>query len=190
LVTFSITFKASSTNANDIEEDNEIEEKDEEDSSEKESDESSDIDEEKESDIDEENERENLEKLKEDNKQIDSESNKENNHSNDKSSSKNNDEKNKLDEDNTKEKEWNNETFSNTVKKYNIGDKGSHVKDLKKDLTKLGFGTFPKEPSQTYGKITANAVKEFQKYAHLSQTGIADSSTREAMEKVLNLPYQ
>ena len=193
LVTFSITFQASSTNASEIVEDNELEGKDEEDSSEKESDESSDIsdiDEEKESDIDEENERENLEKLEEDNKQIDSESNKENNDSNDKSSSKNHDEKNKLDEDNSEEEESDMEPFSNTIKKYNIGDKGSHVKDLKKDLTKLGFGNFPKEPSQTYGKITANVVKEFQKYAHLSQTGIADSSTREAMEKVLNLPYQ
>src|SRR5699024_6100636 len=60
---------------------------------------------------------------------------------------------------------------------YQVGQNGPHVVELKKQLTALGFGNFPKNPSNAYGKVTENVVKEFQAYYRLPVTGIADENT-------------
>lgn len=73
---------------------------------------------------------------------------------------------------------------------YSIGQKGNHVRELKQDLTKLGFGNFPKKPSKTYGTVTANVVKEFQAYAKLPQTGVVDQKTLDKIKDVLSIPYK
>src|SRR5699024_7690685 len=69
---------------------------------------------------------------------------------------------------------------------YAIGQKGKHVRELKQQLTKLGFGNFPNKPSTTYGKVTAGVVKEFQAYYNLPQTGIADQKALDIIVEVLD----
>src|SRR5699024_4708047 len=64
------------------------------------------------------------------------------------------------------------------------------ISQLKKDLKALGCGNFPTNPSGTYGTITKNVVKDFQKYANLPQTGIADTKTLNKIKEVLNPPYK
>lgn len=71
-----------------------------------------------------------------------------------------------------------------------IGDKNTRVRNLKKDLTQLGFGNFPKKPSNTYGKVTAGVVKDFQKYFNLRSSGIADTITLNKINELLNPPYR
>src|SRR5690625_3200889 len=71
-----------------------------------------------------------------------------------------------------------------------IGDENEQVRELKKNLTQLGFGNFPKNPSTTYGKVTANVVKDFQRYYDLNVTGIADVNTLQKIKEVLEPPYK
>src|SRR5699024_2033682 len=67
---------------------------------------------------------------------------------------------------------------------------GSQVRELNQQLTQLGFGNFPANPSRTYGSVTAQVVKEFQAHYKLPQTGIADKVTRDKIKEVLNPPYR
>src|SRR5690625_2362687 len=74
---------------------------------------------------------------------------------------------------------------------YENGTEGKHVIQLKKNLTAIGFGNFPSNPSQTYGKVTKGVVKEFQIYYNLkNQTGSATAETIQKMQEVMNSPYQ
>ena len=73
--------------------------------------------------------------------------------------------------------------------KYKNGDSGQHIVELKKDLVKLGFASW-KSPSQVYGNITANVVREFQSYYGLPATGEANETTRNKIAEVLNPPYK
>src|SRR5699024_291174 len=73
---------------------------------------------------------------------------------------------------------------------YAPGKSGQHVSDLKRDLTALGFGNFPSSPSENYAEVTAKVVKEFQSYAKLPTTGIADEDTLNRINEVLNPPYK
>src|SRR5699024_2707626 len=83
------------------------------------------------------------------------------------------------------------ETFKlETTLTYTIDDRGSHVVELKKKLTQLGFGNFPSNPSKVYGEVTARVVKEFQEYYSLPVTGIADELTLSKIEEILNPPYK
>ncbi|MCR6094928.1 peptidoglycan-binding domain-containing protein, partial [Salipaludibacillus agaradhaerens] len=65
------------------------------------------------------------------------------------------------------------------------GASGEHVRQLKRDLTKLGFGNFPENPSLTYGSVTISVVEEFQNAYNLPVTGIADQKTLETIENAL-----
>jgi len=71
---------------------------------------------------------------------------------------------------------------------YSIGDSGAHIVSLKEDLVNLGFANWS-NPSNSYGSITANVVKDFQIYYDLPASGIADEITREKITNVLNPPY-
>src|SRR5699024_8202104 len=69
---------------------------------------------------------------------------------------------------------------------YRVGDRGLHIVDFKKKLTTLGFGNFPANPSISYGKVTSNVVKEFQKEYDLEKDGVANQATINKLEQVLN----
>src|SRR5690625_3311930 len=73
---------------------------------------------------------------------------------------------------------------------YQDGERGDHIVKLKKDLTLLGFGNFPKSPSTGFGSVTEGVVREFQSYYDLVENGIADDVTLKKMEDILSLPYQ
>src|SRR5690625_4289782 len=92
--------------------------------------------------------------------------------------------------DNQEEEKLEVKATQSKTNKYENGDKGPHVKELKMKLSELGFGNFPKDPSTVYGKVTSEVVKDFQAYYNLSQTGIADQKTLDKIESVLHIPYQ
>lgn len=73
---------------------------------------------------------------------------------------------------------------------FTIGDKSDGVTKLKKELTQLGFGRFPTNPSQTYGNVTANVVMEFQQHYKLRLSGIADTITLAKVKEILETPYR
>src|SRR5699024_3508066 len=61
---------------------------------------------------------------------------------------------------------------------------GTHIVQLKKDLTTIGYGNFPNNPSIFYGEVTESVVKEFQKEQNLVVNGIADEVT---LDKIIEL---
>src|SRR5690625_3984148 len=71
---------------------------------------------------------------------------------------------------------------------YTKGDSGDHVIELKKNLTLLGFGSFPSSPSKNYGSVTEGVVKDFQKANNLSVDGVAGKSTLAKIEELLTKP--
>src|SRR5699024_4540662 len=73
---------------------------------------------------------------------------------------------------------------------YRNGESGNHIVKLKKELTLLGFGNFPKNPSTVFGNVTEGVVKDFQSYYDLVENGIADEVTLSRMEEILSPPYQ
>src|SRR5699024_5067522 len=73
---------------------------------------------------------------------------------------------------------------------YKDGDRGLAVVEIKENLTSLGFGRFPKNPSIFYGKVTTSVVKEFQSHFGLKNTGVADQHTLDKISEILNSPYQ
>ncbi|AXF56533.1 hypothetical protein DT065_11195 [Salicibibacter kimchii] len=73
---------------------------------------------------------------------------------------------------------------------YQDGDNGEHVYELKQDLTALGFGNFPSDPSMAYGSVTEGVVEDFQAHYDLGVTGVADEVTLAKIEKILSSPYQ
>lgn len=72
---------------------------------------------------------------------------------------------------------------------YRIGDRGVPVVELKKDLVKLGFANWA-NPSQFYGTVTGNVVRDFQSYYGLSKTGIVDNTVLSKIEDILLTAYQ
>lgn len=131
------------------------------------------------------NDSEENEELEQD--ELEKETNKEDLEVNEEESEKQKDEK--ANSDVSEEENVENETFNTTANKYDVGDKGSHVKELKLNLTKLGFGNFPNNPSETYGNVTANVVKEFQEYYSLNTSGKADNETLNKIEEILSSAY-
>src|SRR5699024_5388524 len=73
---------------------------------------------------------------------------------------------------------------------YQAGDRSEHIRELKKDLTQLGFGNFPKNPSTVYGEVTAGVVKEFQKHYKFATTGVVTQRELDKIQEVINPPYQ
>ncbi|SFB39827.1 N-acetylmuramoyl-L-alanine amidase, partial [Lentibacillus halodurans] len=72
---------------------------------------------------------------------------------------------------------------------YQEGDSGDHIVSLKEDLTSLGFANWS-SPTEYYGSITVDVVKDFQSYYGLDETGVADKKTRNKISEVLNPPYK
>ena len=69
------------------------------------------------------------------------------------------------------------------------GIKREDVKTLKQNLEKLGFKV-PGNGTNLYGNNTEKKVKEFQKYYGLKVTGIADQTTIDKINEILNSPLQ
>src|SRR5699024_10086289 len=67
---------------------------------------------------------------------------------------------------------------------YQSGEKGTHIVQLKKDLTTIGYGNFPNNTSIFYGEVTESVVKEIQKEQNLVVNGIADEVT---LNKIIEL---
>jgi len=74
--------------------------------------------------------------------------------------------------------------------KFTTGKSGNEVVTLKKNLTKLGFGSFPKKPSKKYGAITEKVVTDFQRHYKLKVNGIADSVTLAKIDQMLSSRYR
>ncbi|WP_171051764.1 peptidoglycan-binding protein [Alteribacter natronophilus] len=72
---------------------------------------------------------------------------------------------------------------------YYDGAEGNYVVVLKENLTKLGFGSFPENPSQRYGPVTMGVVGDFQEFYGLPVTGLADDSTLAEIDALLALGY-
>src|SRR5699024_3302029 len=73
---------------------------------------------------------------------------------------------------------------------FKNGSKNEHVVQIKQNLTLLGFGNFPTKPSQTYGKVTDNVVKEFQQYYKIRQSGSFNLETLRKMNETIHSPYR
>src|SRR5699024_9750147 len=73
---------------------------------------------------------------------------------------------------------------------YKEGHRGLHIVQLKQDLTALGFGNFPRNPSLVYGTVTADVVKEFQEFYNLESDGVTDKVTLDLINNILNNPYK
>src|SRR5699024_9725361 len=69
---------------------------------------------------------------------------------------------------------------------YQDGRKGNHIVELKKDLTALGFGNFPSDPSKKYGPVTKGVVKDLQKTYGLVVNASALEFTLAKMEESLS----
>src|SRR5699024_1967077 len=68
--------------------------------------------------------------------------------------------------------------------KYQDGDSGQHVVNLKKKLVKLGFASW-KNPSPNYGSITAGVVESFQSYYNIRVSGVANQATINKIDEIL-----
>src|SRR5699024_10153605 len=69
------------------------------------------------------------------------------------------------------------------------GMRREDVKELKKDLAKLGFAV-PGNGTNRFGPQTRKKVKEFQKYYGLSQTRTVNQSTKKKLNEQVNSPFQ
>ncbi|SES41175.1 peptidoglycan-binding protein [Salipaludibacillus aurantiacus] len=63
----------------------------------------------------------------------------------------------------------------NTI--YQDGKSTAEIREMKMQLTSLGFGNFPESPSKNYGPVTAGVVRDFQQHHNLIANGIADTVT-------------
>ncbi|MEF3331721.1 peptidoglycan-binding protein, partial [Oceanobacillus oncorhynchi] len=68
--------------------------------------------------------------------------------------------------------------------KLKLGDEDEQILDLKEDLTELGFAALEK-PTTYYGLHTEEAVKAFQKFYDIEDTGVADEDTLLQIEYIL-----
>ncbi|WP_339180209.1 peptidoglycan-binding protein [Oceanobacillus sp. FSL W7-1293] len=68
--------------------------------------------------------------------------------------------------------------------KLKLGDDDEKILDLKEDLTELGFAALEK-PTTYYGLHTEEAVKAFQEFYDIEDTGVADEDTLLQIEYIL-----
>ncbi|WP_416151615.1 immunoglobulin-like domain-containing protein [Salipaludibacillus sp. HK11] len=78
---------------------------------------------------------------------------------------------------------------------YTDGNSASEIRDLKLDLTLLGYGNFPTDPSENYGPVTMGVVRAYQEANDLVVSGIADPVTlallAEQVDEIkLDVPYK
>ena len=69
-----------------------------------------------------------------------------------------------------------------------LGTVHPDVKDLKRNLNKLGFGSI--KESEKLGKYTKKSLKRFQNFYGLEGSGIADIPTLQKIDKLIESPVQ
>uniref|UniRef100_UPI0040333463 peptidoglycan-binding protein n=1 Tax=Alkalicoccus luteus TaxID=1237094 RepID=UPI0040333463 len=79
--------------------------------------------------------------------------------------------------------------ISEELNAFYDGARGEHVRELKMNLTTLGFGNFPSTPSNAFGSVTMSVVEDFQQYYGMSVTGMPDQQTLDRIQSTLNSPY-
>lgn len=77
-----------------------------------------------------------------------------------------------------------------TVHSWQDGDEDSKIIGIKQNLTRLGYGTFPANPSPRYGPVTSGVVSEFQQDQSLPVTGNVDVETEAKLAELLTVVYQ
>src|SRR5699024_2046098 len=92
--------------------------------------------------------------------------------------------------DEQKEENTNHSIKSSNLKQSITNLKASEVVQLKKDLTRLGFGKFSSNPNNIYSSETRQVIKDFQAYYGLKITGEADTITLKKISETLNSPLQ
>jgi len=68
---------------------------------------------------------------------------------------------------------------------YQIGDRGTGVKEIQEDLIELGYSVGKYGADGSYGPSTKSAILKFQKDNKLSIDGIAGTNTRAKIEELL-----
>ncbi|MEF3330106.1 peptidoglycan-binding domain-containing protein, partial [Oceanobacillus oncorhynchi] len=68
---------------------------------------------------------------------------------------------------------------------FELGDDDEKIQELKEDLTELGFAALEK-PTTYYGLHTEEAVKAFQEFYNIEDTGVADEDTLLQIEYILS----
>ncbi|WP_194165720.1 peptidoglycan-binding domain-containing protein, partial [Oceanobacillus sp. CFH 90083] len=76
------------------------------------------------------------------------------------------------------------ETVSEGIK-FEIGNNDEKVQELKENLTELGFAAL-ENPTMYYGLHTEAAVKAFQAFYDLEDTGVADENILLKIEDILS----
>lgn len=71
---------------------------------------------------------------------------------------------------------------------FEQGDRHQDIIQMKKDLTKLGFGNM--NINNLYGSFTAKRVNQFQEYFNLKADGIADKTTQNKLSSNANTSLQ
>lgn len=71
---------------------------------------------------------------------------------------------------------------------FRVGDRDERVIDLKRQLTRLGFGGM--NINEVYGSFTAIRVSQFQAYYGLPATGDTDERTLRKLNEILSTPFQ
>ncbi|MEK7185167.1 MAG: peptidoglycan-binding domain-containing protein [Patescibacteria group bacterium] len=72
--------------------------------------------------------------------------------------------------------------FINIIKGLDFGSSSQNVTVLQQFLNSIGYFPSSVAPTQYFGQITSNALKNFQKTNNLPQTGEVDSPTASAIE--------
>ncbi|SES01497.1 peptidoglycan-binding protein [Salisediminibacterium halotolerans] len=81
-------------------------------------------------------------------------------------------------------------TWTDETPPFTDGDKNNAIQAMKEDLTLLGFGNFPSDPSNRYGSVTSGVVSEFQEHFGLDADGVADEDTLARLEAEATTDYQ
>ncbi|OLO42437.1 hypothetical protein BTR23_03750 [Alkalihalophilus pseudofirmus] len=71
---------------------------------------------------------------------------------------------------------------------FQVGSEHDSVIQLKRDITKLGFGNM--NINGVYGSFTAQRVRQLQAYYGLPVTGVADVATLTKIDEILSTPLQ
>ncbi|TFJ91254.1 peptidoglycan-binding protein [Lentibacillus salicampi] len=73
---------------------------------------------------------------------------------------------------------------------FQDGESHGDSVELKENLETLGFVSWEDDPTNYFGLRTEQAVKDFQEYYGLPNSGIAEKNTRNKIQDILSSPFQ
>ncbi|WP_444685861.1 peptidoglycan-binding domain-containing protein, partial [Alkalicoccus luteus] len=74
-----------------------------------------------------------------------------------------------------------NDSTTTRIGEFYDGARGEYIRELKYDLTELGFGNFPSSPSNAFGPVTMGVVEDFQQAYGFEVTGLPTDAMLDAM---------